>query len=77
MSKGLELASIRCLLGIDNDKTALRTFSRNHKHAEAIVGDLREISTDMILDSLNRSIMLFRYKRHSLFAEENDSKMID
>jgi DNA (cytosine-5)-methyltransferase 1 len=53
MSKGFELAGIKCLLGIDNNEPAIRTFKRNHKDAEALVGDLREISTEELLKYLH------------------------
>jgi DNA (cytosine-5)-methyltransferase 1 len=48
LSCGLEMAGFKCLLGIDLDKTAIETFKLNHKHAQAIAGDIRNISTEKI-----------------------------
>lgn len=52
LSCGLEMAGFKCLLGIDRDKAAIDTFKLNHKHAQAIAGDLREISTKQIKEIL-------------------------
>jgi len=50
MSCGLEMAGLQCLLGVDQDKTAIETFKLNHKQAQAIAGDIRTISTEQIND---------------------------
>ena len=34
MSCGLEMAGMRCLLGVENNASAVRTFRRNHSRAE-------------------------------------------
>lgn len=43
-SKGLELAGLRCLLGIDMDAHALKTFARNHKDAQTFCGDVTKLT---------------------------------
>lgn len=48
MSCGLEIAGFQCLLGIDQDKTAIETFQLNHKQAQTIASDIRNISTEQI-----------------------------
>lgn len=53
MSCGLELAGLQCLLGIDNDQQAIETFKHNHKNAQAICGNISEISIDQIQESIN------------------------
>ena len=48
MSCGLEMAGWTCLLGIDHDRAAIETFQHNHPQAQAIAGDIREISNQQI-----------------------------
>ncbi len=43
-SCGLEQAGMKCILGIDYDKNAIKTFDRNHKHAQSFCGDIRELN---------------------------------
>ena len=50
LSCGLEMAGMRCLLGVDFDKTAMATFKRNHKHAEVFVGDISKLSRKKLLE---------------------------
>jgi DNA (cytosine-5)-methyltransferase 1 len=52
MSCGLEMAGFECLLGIDHEETAIETFKCNHKYAQAIVGDIRNISIEQIQESI-------------------------
>ncbi len=52
MSCGLEMTNFQCLLGIDQDKTAIETFKLNHKQAQAIAGDIRDISTEQIKETI-------------------------
>ena len=52
MSCGLEMAGFQCLLGVDHEETAIETFKHNHKHAQAIVGDIRKISIEQIQESI-------------------------
>ena len=42
-STGLELAGFRCIGGIDNIETIVKTHALNHKHSKSICGDIREI----------------------------------
>jgi len=44
LSYGFECAGFDILVGIDNDKMALKTFVDNHKGAQAICGDITQIS---------------------------------
>ncbi|MGB0454249.1 MAG: DNA cytosine methyltransferase [Bacteriovoracaceae bacterium] len=44
ISCGLERAGHKCLLGVDYDKYAIETFNHNHRDAEGICIDLRELS---------------------------------
>jgi DNA (cytosine-5)-methyltransferase 1 len=46
------------LLGIDKDKTAIETFKLNHKHAQAIAGDLQKISTEKIKEFIQNQIRM-------------------
>lgn len=48
LSCGLELAGMKCLLGIDFNKDAIETFKLNHKDAEAFCGDVRDLSSKKI-----------------------------
>ncbi len=43
-SKGLELAGHECALGVDFDKSAVDTFAKNHKKAQAICIDIHKLS---------------------------------
>ena len=54
MSCGLEMAGFECLLGVDSDPIAIQTFQLNHKNAETIVGDLREISVETIQQAIGK-----------------------
>ncbi len=40
LSCGLEMAGLRCLLGVDFNKDAMKTFAANHKDAQAWCGDI-------------------------------------
>jgi DNA (cytosine-5)-methyltransferase 1 len=52
MSCGLEMAGLKCLLGIDHDRNAFETFKHNHPHADVILGDISKISTPKIRESI-------------------------
>ncbi|HZX20439.1 MAG TPA: DNA cytosine methyltransferase [archaeon] len=43
LSCGLEQAGLECVLGVDFDKAAMKTFKKNHKHAEVFVGDIGQL----------------------------------
>jgi DNA (cytosine-5)-methyltransferase 1 len=44
-SYGFEKANYQVILGVDNDKTALDTFKRNHKNSETLLADLHKDET--------------------------------
>ena len=52
MSCGLEMAGMKCLLGIDQDKVAMQTFQTNHQDTRTITEDLSNISVEKIKKSL-------------------------
>ena len=43
LSCGLELAGMRCILGIDHDQYAMQTFAANHHHAKVYCGDITKL----------------------------------
>jgi DNA (cytosine-5)-methyltransferase 1 len=43
-STGLEMAGFRCVLGIDIDPHAIKTFARNHKYAQVFSGDVSKLT---------------------------------
>ncbi|MBP9680666.1 MAG: DNA cytosine methyltransferase [Bacteriovorax sp.] len=51
LSCGLELAGMRCLLGIDHDKNAIETFMANHQYANTYCGSVSDL-TDKKLKEL-------------------------
>lgn len=53
MSCGLEMAGLKCLLGVDSDQNALKTFNYNHPQAQIILGDIRNISTKQIEECID------------------------
>lgn len=52
LSCGLEMAGHRCLLGVDSDKHAIKTFAQNHKEAAVYSGDIRELKGKKLFDLL-------------------------
>jgi len=44
LSCGLELAGMKCLLGVDMDKNAIETFKNNHHDAKTFCGSVTELS---------------------------------
>jgi DNA (cytosine-5)-methyltransferase 1 len=54
LSCGLELAGMKCLLGIDMDKNAIETFKANHHHANTYCGSVLEL-TEKELKSLTNN----------------------
>ncbi len=44
-SCGLEMAGMRCLLGVDHDKYAIETFAANHKKANTYCGPIEKLSS--------------------------------
>jgi DNA (cytosine-5)-methyltransferase 1 len=50
MSTGFEMAGFEVILGIEYIDTYAETFANNHKTAETICGDIREVSVDQVKD---------------------------
>lgn len=48
MSCGLELAGLECILGIDFNEHAIKTFAKNHKHAKTYCGDVTKLTNAML-----------------------------
>lgn len=53
LSHGLELAGMKCLLGIDFNKDAIETFKINHKDAQTYCGDVRDLSSKKLRELTN------------------------
>lgn len=53
LSCGLELAGMKCLLGIDMDKHAIETFRANHHHANTYCGSVKELTTKKLKELVN------------------------
>jgi DNA (cytosine-5)-methyltransferase 1 len=43
LSHGLEMAGHRCLLGVDTNKEAIKSFAANHHHAQVYLGDIKQL----------------------------------
>ncbi len=54
LSCGLEQAGMRCILGIDHDKSAIETFALNHQHANTFCGNIEELTTKKLKELLNK-----------------------
>jgi DNA (cytosine-5)-methyltransferase 1 len=52
LSYGLEMAGHRCLLGVDVDASALRSFSANHRKAKTFCGDIKTLSKKNLAELL-------------------------
>ncbi len=48
LSCGLELAGMKCVLGVDVDKNAIETSKKNHHDAESFCGSITELSASKI-----------------------------
>jgi DNA (cytosine-5)-methyltransferase 1 len=55
LSCGMEMAGMRCLLGVDHDKHAMATFARNHKHAEVYCGDITKLTKKKLFDLIGKN----------------------
>lgn len=53
LSCGLELAGLRCILGIDADRYAMETFKENHKDAQVYCGDVSKLSAKALKELLS------------------------
>lgn len=52
LSCGLELAGMRCVLGIDADRYAMETFKENHKEAQVYCGDVSKLTPKVLKELL-------------------------
>lgn len=52
-SCGLEMSGHRCILGVDHDKNALKTFVINHPQANVINGPIEKITKEVLIEKLN------------------------
>jgi DNA (cytosine-5)-methyltransferase 1 len=43
-STGLEMSGHKCLLGVDFNEDAIKSFAHNHKHAKTFFGDIKDLS---------------------------------
>ena len=43
LSHGLEMAGHKCLLGVDANADAIKSFALNHKHAQTFCGDIKTL----------------------------------
>ncbi len=50
LSCGLELAGMKCILGIDFNKHAIETFAANHPSADTYCGDISKLTNKKILE---------------------------
>ncbi len=49
LSCGLEMSGMKCLLGIDHNKDAIKTFDRNHRYASTYCGDVTKLAKKELL----------------------------
>ena len=52
LSYGFEQAGFDVLLGIDNDKMALKTFEQNHRDSKTIFGDITNVDYEQIKSAI-------------------------
>ncbi len=50
-SHGLERAGLKCILAVDENKDAIKTFKLNHPNAKTITGDIRRITDENFLSA--------------------------
>lgn len=55
LSCGMELAGMRCVLGVDHNKHAMETFALNHKHAKTYCGDITKLTKKEILELIGEN----------------------
>jgi len=48
LSKGMEMAGMNCLLGVDHDENSITTFLANHDNAKAYLGDIHDLDSEML-----------------------------
>jgi len=52
LSCGLERAGHKCLLGVDANKDAIKSFAANHHNAEVFLGDIKNLSEKKLKELL-------------------------
>ncbi|HXH29223.1 MAG TPA: DNA cytosine methyltransferase [Bacteriovoracaceae bacterium] len=52
LSYGLELAGHKCLLGVDVNKEAIKSFEANHRQAKSYTGDIKKLSEKKLQELL-------------------------
>lgn len=52
LSHGLEMAGHRCLLGVDADKDAIKSFAANHHDAAVYLGDIKKLNEKKLKELL-------------------------
>lgn len=52
-SLGFEMAGYHTILGCDILKPAIETFQHNHPHSATILGDIKKVDPDLILETLS------------------------
>lgn len=55
LSHGLELAGHKCVLGVDMEPAAIKSFERNHPHAKAWNGDIKKLDAKTIKKMLRKT----------------------
>ena len=53
LSNGFEQAGLKCILGVDFDETAMKTFKRNHPHAKTFICDIAELTNEKATKCFN------------------------
>jgi DNA (cytosine-5)-methyltransferase 1 len=53
LSCGLELAGMKCVLGIDMDKHAIETFKANHHYANTFCGSITDVTAKKLKELTN------------------------
>jgi len=48
LSCGLEMAGMKCILGVECDKNAIKTFDHNHKDATTFCGDIQDLTKPVL-----------------------------
>ena len=66
LSCGLEMAGMKCILGVECDKSAIKTFDHNHKNATTFCGDIKDLTKPMLkkLNRLNKLHLKSKFDFH-------------
>ncbi len=55
LSCGLEMAGLKCVLGVDFDKSAIDTFALNHKDAKTFLGPISNLKKKKLFDLIGET----------------------